>query len=71
MKKWLAAEAYADAQAHDHGIITTATITLDRNRHDEHIASFVLTSDAAIPAGTLDMFLELVRATLRRPSCCA
>jgi G3E family GTPase len=61
VKKWLAAEAYADAHAHshhghDHG-------HLDRNRHDDHIASFVLTSDAAIPAGTLDMFLELLRAT--------
>ena len=51
-------------------IIITATITtmittthhLDRNRHDEHIASFVLTTDKAIPAGTLDMFLELLRA---------
>jgi len=63
VKKWLAAEAYADGHAHhdhthehDHG-------HLDRNRHDEHIASFVLTSDAAIPAGTLEMFLELLRAT--------
>ena len=65
VKKWLAAESYADAHAHhdhhhghDHG-----HAHLDRNRHDEHIASFVLTSDAAIPAGTLDMFLELLRAT--------
>ena len=57
VKKWLAAEAYAAAyshhQHHHH----------DVNRHDEHIGSFVLTSDAAIPAGTLDMFLELLRAT--------
>jgi G3E family GTPase len=65
VKKWLAAETYADAHAHhghehhhdhDHA-------HLDRNRHDEHIASFVLTSDTAIPAGTLEMFLELLRAT--------
>jgi G3E family GTPase len=70
VKKWLAEEAYADAHArdhhgddhghnpghaHDHG-------HLDRNRHDAHIASFVLTHDAAIPAGTLQMFLELLRA---------
>jgi G3E family GTPase len=56
VKKWLAAEAYADAHGHhDHHH--------DVNRHDEHIASFVLTSDAAIPAGTLEMFLELLRAT--------
>ena len=35
----------------------------DVNRHDEHIASFVLTAEAAIPAGTLEMFLDLLRAT--------
>jgi G3E family GTPase len=55
VKKWLAAEAYADPHAHHHHH--------DRNRHDEHIGAFVLTCDAAIPAGTLDMFLELLRAT--------
>jgi G3E family GTPase len=56
VKKWLAAEAYADSHAHhDHHH--------DVNRHDEHIGSFVITSDAAIPAGTLEMFLELLRAT--------
>jgi G3E family GTPase len=73
VKKWLAAEAYADAQAgdghghhhphgHDHGHDHDHE-HLDRNRHDEHIASFVLTADQAIPAGTLEMFLELLRAT--------
>ena len=57
VKKWLAAEAYVDAHAHhDHH-------HHDVNRHDEHIGSFVITSDAAIPAGTLEMFLELLRAT--------
>jgi G3E family GTPase len=56
VKKWLAEEAYTQAHAHhDHHH--------DPNRHDEHIAAFVLTSDAAIPAGTLEMFLELLRAT--------
>ena len=55
VKKWLAAEAYADAHAHHHHH--------DRNRHDEHIGAFVLTAEAAIPAGTLEMFLELLRAT--------
>ena len=54
VKKWLAAEAYADAHAHHHH---------DRNRHDEHIGAFVLSADDAIPAGTLEMFLELLRAT--------
>jgi G3E family GTPase len=55
VKKWLAAEAYADAHDHHHH-------HQDVNRHDEHIASFVLTADEAIPAGTLEMFLELLRA---------
>jgi len=55
VKKWLAAEAYADG--HDHAHHHHA------NRHDEHIASFVLTAEKPIPAGTLEMFLELLRAT--------
>lgn len=58
VKKWLAAEAYADAQSHHHDHHHH-----DVNRHDEHIGSFVIISDAAIPAGTLEMFLELLRAT--------
>jgi G3E family GTPase len=56
VKKWLAAEAYADAHEHHHDHYH------DVNRHDAHIGAFVLTSDAAIPAGTLEMFLELLRA---------
>jgi G3E family GTPase len=59
--KWLAAEAYTDVHAHNH--THGHHHHHDVNRHDEHIGSFVLTSDAAIPAGTLDMFLELLRAT--------
>ena len=57
VKKWLAEEAYADARAHHHDH------PHDVNRHDAHIGAFVLTSDTAIPAGTLEMFLELLRAT--------
>jgi G3E family GTPase len=53
-RKWLAAEAYAGDHHHHHH---------DVNRHDEHIGSFVLTTDDAVPAGTLEMFLELLRAT--------
>ena len=53
VKKWLAEEAYANDHHHHH----------DVNRHDEHIGSFVLTTDEAVPAGTLEMFLELLRAT--------
>jgi len=66
VKKWLAAEAYADAEAHHghahHHDHDHDHQHLDRNRHDEYITSFVLTSDMPIPAGTLDMFLELLRA---------
>jgi len=54
VKKWLAAEAYAGDPHHHHH---------DVNRHDDHIGSFVLTADEPIPAGTLEMFLELLRAT--------
>ena len=56
VRKWLAAEAYADARDHDNH-------HHDVNRHDAHIASFVLTADKPIPAGALEMFLELLRAT--------
>ena len=63
MKTWLAAEAYADTHEHHDHHHGHDHAHLDRNRHDEHIASFVLTSDSAIPAGTLEMFLELLRAT--------
>lgn len=54
VKKWLAAEAYAHEHHHHRH---------DVNRHDDHIGSFVLSADEAIPAGTLDMFLELLRST--------
>src|SRR4051812_36826150 len=64
VKRWLREEAYADPHAHagqhhghdhDHG-------ALDRNRHDEHIRSFALTTDQAIPAATFHMFLDLLRS---------
>ena len=54
VKKWLAAEAYAGDHHHHHH---------DVNRHDDHIGSFVMTADEPMPAGTLEMFLELLRAT--------
>jgi G3E family GTPase len=69
VKRWLAEEAYADTHAHDHRSHSHDHGHahdhghLDRSRHDSHIASFVLTHDAAIPAGTLQMFLELLRAS--------
>ncbi len=72
VKKWLQAEAYMDshehhglghhhghdhAHGHDHD-----HAHLDRNRHDAHISAFALTSDMAMSAGTLEMFLDLLRA---------
>jgi G3E family GTPase len=58
VKKWLAAEAYAGGHGHHHDHHHHNV-----NRHDEHISSFVLTAGDAIPSGTLEMFLELLRAT--------
>jgi G3E family GTPase len=56
VKRWLAEEAYAE-YGHGHGHHH------DPNRHDAHIGSFVITTDQPVPGGTLDMFLELLRAT--------
>jgi len=70
VKRWLAAEAYAGPHDHahhhghdddhDHGHTHDH---LDRNRHDDHIRSFVITTDQPVPAATLEMFLELLRAS--------
>ena len=56
VRRWLATEAYAQAghQQHNH--------SHDVNRHDDHIRSFSLVSEAAIPAASFELFLELVRA---------
>jgi len=56
VKRWLKEEAYAHAHEHGHH-------HHDPNRHDAHIGSFVITADKPVPGGTLDMFLELLRAT--------
>jgi G3E family GTPase len=55
VKRWLAAEAYAEGRDH-HGH------RHDPNRHDAHIRAFSLTTPQAISAGTFEMFMELVRA---------
>jgi len=55
VKRWLAAEAYAEGHDH-HGH------RHDPNRHDAHIRAFSLTTPQAIPAGTFEMFMELVRS---------
>jgi G3E family GTPase len=55
VKRWLAAEALADAHSHDaHGH--------DRNRHDARIRAFSLATEQAISASAFDMFLELLRS---------
>ncbi len=63
--KWLAAEAYEAGHGddHGHGHHHHGHHHHDINRHDEHIGSFVLRTDRPIPAGTLDMFFELLLAT--------
>ncbi len=43
-----------DAREHQH--------THDRNRHDEHIRAFALATDRAVPAGALEMFLDLLKS---------
>ena len=50
--RWLAAEAYADADHHHH----------DVNRHDDRIRAFAFTADGAIPSAMLEMFLDLLRS---------
>jgi G3E family GTPase len=68
VKRWLAAEAYADPHAHHHHERghdhdhDHDHHHLDRNRHDDHIGSFVIVTDQPVPAGTLEMFLDLLRA---------
>jgi G3E family GTPase len=55
VRRWLAAEAYADAG--DHGAHAH-----DPNRHDAHIRAFCLSTEAAIPANAFEMFIELIRS---------
>jgi G3E family GTPase len=58
VKRWLAAEAYAQQHAdHDH-----AHHHHDVSRHDDRIRAFSFSADAAIPAPMLDMFLDLLRS---------
>jgi len=56
VKAWLAEEAYVAAE-HDHHHHHH-----DVNRHDDRIQAFTLATDQAIPAVTLDLFLELLRS---------
>jgi len=68
VRQWLAAEAHEAGHAHGHEHHHGhdqhhGHHHHDINRHDEHIGSFVLRTDKAIPAGALDMFFELLLAT--------
>ncbi len=63
VRRWLADEAIAAAHdshdAHEHG---QHVHRHDRNRHDDHIRAFTVSTERLIPHATLDMFLELLRA---------
>ncbi|HEY6992522.1 MAG TPA: GTP-binding protein [Xanthobacteraceae bacterium] len=58
VKRWLAAEAYAES-GHDH---SEHAHHHDVNRHDDRIRAFAFASEAAIPAAMLEMFLDLLRS---------
>jgi G3E family GTPase len=57
VSRWLADEAVAAAHTHDHHHHH------DVNRHDDRVQAFTLSTDRAIPAAMLDLFLELLRST--------
>jgi G3E family GTPase len=64
VRRWLAHEAYLAAgeegghdDHHHHGHHHH-----DPNRHDARVRAFSLATDQAIPAGTVDMFLDLLRS---------
>jgi G3E family GTPase len=60
VRRWLAHEAYLSAEeAHHHGHHHHRH---DPNRHDAHIRAFALAADQALPASTVDMFLDLLRS---------
>lgn len=76
VRRWLNAEAFVDAHEHHHDH-ACADASCDhpshRHEHDGHhhdseesrhdgITAFSLVSDEALPAGALEMFLELLRA---------
>jgi G3E family GTPase len=77
VRRWLAAEKYADdegnahrhhhghAHAHDHGHggdHHSHRHAHDVNRHDDRIHAFALATDEAIPSAAFDLFLELLRS---------
>src|SRR5438105_5797789 len=63
VKRWLAAEAYAEHATHgDHHDDHHDGHHHDVNRHDQRIRAFSFAADAAIPAAMLEMFLDLLRS---------
>lgn len=77
VRRWLNAEAFAQAGGHDHhdhdcagGHCDHPSHHHDHDGHDHHheetrhdgVNAFSLVSDGALPAGALEMFLELLRA---------
>ncbi len=61
VRRWLAAETYAPAAA-EHGNHAHHDHQHDRNRHDDRIRAFALTSDVAMSESALEMFLDLLRS---------
>ena len=67
--KWLNAEAVEAAHAshdhgrqnHEHGDHNHDHAHADRNRHDDHIRAFCMTSDAPLAPASFDMFLDILR----------
>jgi G3E family GTPase len=61
--RWLADEAVASAEsAHDHGHDHHAHAGDHAHRHDSKFRVFTVATDAAIPAATLELFLDLLRS---------
>jgi G3E family GTPase len=64
--RWLAAEAVASAEsAYNHAHVHEPHSHSDRthvHRHDSRFRVFTVTTEAAIPAGTLELFLDLLRS---------
>ncbi|MEW6257199.1 MAG: GTP-binding protein [Pseudomonadota bacterium] len=54
VSRWLAEERIAAAETQS---------SHDPNRHDDRIRAFTIATDAAVSVSTLDLFLELLRAT--------
>jgi G3E family GTPase len=58
VKRWLAEEAYEPQGQHG----SHEPHDLDRNRHDDRIRAFTLTSDVPIAAASFEMFIDLLRS---------